>query len=195
MHSLLGPQYATIFNWCKQGHSGNKRKLDVTLQVLHRNSIGEAGIKSNYLGLHSVSLVIRTFHVFPAISCHIYTLLKYYKQHPHRIWAFWRLMSYSRVEWGRDLAANLACDPIIRDSTRRRMGPFLLANNLLSFGYSRTTCKIKSSFQNTSSCKAWSKFRQQAQYFPSIQLFKVRLPIQFPFLATVSTHPFHRQAQ
>lgn len=175
-------------------HSGNKQKLDVTLQVLHRNPRAEAGVKSNCQGLHAVSLLVRTFHFFPAISCHIHTLPKYYKQHPHRIWAFWRLMSYSCAEWGRDLAAILARDPLIRDSTRRRRRPFLLANILLSFCYSRTTCKIKCNFWKTSSCRGWSKFRQQAQYFPSSQSFKVRLPIRFPFLATISTNSFHGQA-
>lgn len=175
-------------------HAGN-RKMDVILQDWHRNLRTRAGIKSNYLGPNSVSLVIRAFHSFPAISCHISTLLKYYKQHPHRIWAFWRLISNSSAKWGRDLAANLAYDPLLRDSTIR-MGAVLLANNFLSFGYSRATYKIKSNFQITSSCKAWSKFRQQAWYFPFIQSSrKVRLCIQFPFLATTSTHPFHRQDQ
>lgn len=38
--------------------------------------------------------------------------------------------------------ANLAYDPVIRESTIRRTGLFLLANNLLSFGSSEELAQL-----------------------------------------------------
>lgn len=77
--------------------------------------------------------------------------------------------------------ANLAYDPVIRESTIRRTGLFLLANNLLSFGSSEELAK-----SNQMPRILLAAMHELSLDFPSIQPFQVRLPLWFLFLATIS---------
>lgn len=102
--------------------------------------------------------------------------------------------------------ANLAHDPAIRESTIRRTGLLLLANNLLSFGSSEQLAKSNQISRTLPTAMHDLSLDKKVQYFPSIHFialkkkkkalsFQVRLPLQFLFLATISPNSFSRQVQ
>lgn len=70
--------------------------------------------------------------------------------------------------------ANLAHDPAIRESTIRRTGLLLLANNLLSFGSSEQLAKSNQISRTLLTTMHDLSLDKKARYFPSIHFIALK---------------------
>lgn len=70
--------------------------------------------------------------------------------------------------------ANLAHDPAIRESTIRRTGLLLLANNLLSFGSSEQLAKSNQISRTLPTAMHDLSLDKKVQYFPSIHFIALK---------------------